>query len=132
MVNIVEGECLLKRKQVLGAVGTGERFFDRLSTGVATVIAQAGQRLGVTLSGEDCADDPQTGRAGDVGNDVVELKISSLVNAFCMCWICEAAYSSRRSPAHARMLAARRSGLWAESWHAADHKNEDVAATAHR
>ena len=46
MVNIVEGECLLKRKQVLGAVGTGERLLDCVSAGVATVIAQAGQHLG--------------------------------------------------------------------------------------
>ena len=53
VVNVIEGEGLLERKQVLGAVGTGERLLDRLSAGVATVIAQAGQHLGVTLAGED-------------------------------------------------------------------------------
>ena len=60
---------------MLGAVVTGERLLDRLSTGVAPIIAQARQHLGVTLAGEDCADDPQTRCAGDVGDDVVELKI---------------------------------------------------------
>ena len=75
VVGVVEGKCLLERKQVLGAVASGERLLDRLGTGVAPVIAQARQHLGVTLAGEDCADDPQAGCAGDVGDDVVELKI---------------------------------------------------------
>ena len=70
-VSVVEGECLLERKQMLGAVATGERLLDRLGTGVATVIAQARQHLGVSLAGEDCADDPKTGRAGDVGDAVL-------------------------------------------------------------
>ena len=96
MVGVVESERLFQRKQVLGAVATGERLLDCLSTGVTAVIAQARQHIGVTFAGEDCADDPQPSRAGDVGHDVVELKFIS-VNAFCMCWICEAAYSSRRS-----------------------------------
>jgi hypothetical protein len=42
---------------------------------VAPVIAQARQHLGGTLAGEDRADDPQTSRAGDIGDDVVELNI---------------------------------------------------------
>ena len=52
MVGVVEGECLLECKQVLGAVATGERLLDRLSTGVTPVIAQARQHFGITLSGE--------------------------------------------------------------------------------
>ena len=60
---------------MLGAVVTGERLLDRLSTRVAPIIAQARQHLGVTLAGEYCADDPQTRCAGDVGDDVVELKV---------------------------------------------------------
>jgi hypothetical protein len=75
MVSVVEGECLLECEQVLGAVATGERLLDRLSTGVTPVIAQQRQHFGVTLAGEDCTNDPQTGRAGDIGDDVVELKI---------------------------------------------------------
>ena len=35
----VEGERLLERKQMLGAVAAGERLCDRLGTGVATVMA---------------------------------------------------------------------------------------------
>ena len=42
---------------------------------VATVMAQARQYLGVALAGKDRADDPQAGRAGDVGDDVMQLKI---------------------------------------------------------
>ena len=75
VVGVVEGECLLERKQMLGAVAAGERLRDRLGTGVATVMAQARQRLRVALAGKDRADDAQAGRAGDVGDDVVELKI---------------------------------------------------------
>jgi hypothetical protein len=33
------------------------------------------QHCGITLARKDRADDPQPGRAGDVGNDVVELQI---------------------------------------------------------
>ena len=58
MVSVEEGECLIERKQVLGAVAAGERLLDRLSTGVAPVIAQVCQRFGVVLTGEDSADDP--------------------------------------------------------------------------
>ena len=38
-------QCLLERKQMLGAVAAGERLCDRLGTGVATVMAQGCQRL---------------------------------------------------------------------------------------
>src|SRR3954468_16663477 len=71
----VEGERLLERKQMLGAVAAGERLCDRLGTGVATVMAQGCQRFRVALASKDRADDAQTGRAGDVSDDVVELKI---------------------------------------------------------
>ena len=71
----VEGERLLERKQMLGAVAAGERLCDRLGTGVATVMAQGCQRFRVALAGQDRADDARAGGAGDVGDDVVELKI---------------------------------------------------------
>ena len=38
-------------------------------------MAQARQHLGVALAGKNRADDPQAGRASDVGDDVVELEI---------------------------------------------------------
>lgn len=66
MVGVVEGERPLQRKQVLGAVAAGERLLDRFSIGVAPVIAQVREHFGVM----DRADDPQTRRANDVGNDV--------------------------------------------------------------
>ena len=75
MVSVVQGECLLERKKMLGAVAPGEGLRDRLSTGVATVMARTRQHLRVALAGKDRADNPQAGRAGDVGDDVVELKI---------------------------------------------------------
>src|SRR5260370_34517245 len=96
VVGVVKRKCLLERKQMLGAVASGERLRDRLGAGVATVMAQARQRLRIALAGKDRAYDTQAGRAGDVGDDVVQLKIH-LVKAFCICWMCEAAYSSRRS-----------------------------------
>ena len=39
VVSVVKGECLLERKQMLGAIAPGEGLRDRLSTGVATVMA---------------------------------------------------------------------------------------------
>ena len=75
MVGIVESKRLLQRKQVLGAVATSERLLDRLNAGVATIMAQARQHLGVTFAGEDGADNPHAGGAGDVGNDVVKLEV---------------------------------------------------------
>ena len=62
---------------MLGPVAAGKRLRNCLSAGVATVMAQARQHLGVTLAGKDRADDPQAGRASDVGDDVVELGDSS-------------------------------------------------------
>ena len=53
----------------------GERLRDRLDAGVAARVAQTCQRCGITLARQDCADDPKPGRAGDIGNDVVELQV---------------------------------------------------------
>ena len=75
VVSVVKSECLLERKQMLGAIAPGEGLRDRLSTGVATVVAQARQRLRVALAGKDRAYDTQPSRAGDVGDNVVKLKI---------------------------------------------------------
>ena len=75
VVNVVEGECLFERKKMLGPVAAGERLRNCLGAGVAAVMAQARQHLGVTLAGKNRADDPQAGRASDVGDDVVELEI---------------------------------------------------------
>lgn len=38
VVRVVKGECLFERKQMLGAVASGERLRDRLGAGVATVM----------------------------------------------------------------------------------------------
>src|SRR5467141_319940 len=76
VVSVVQGECLLERKKMLGAVAPGEGLRDRLSTGVATVMAQARQRLGVALAGKDRANDAQAGRTGDIGDDVWRLRIN--------------------------------------------------------
>lgn len=40
-----------------------------------TVMAQARQRLRIALAGKDRGNDAQASRAGDVGHDVVTLKI---------------------------------------------------------
>ena len=75
VIGVVKRKCLLERKQMLGAVASGERLRDRLGAGVAAVMAQARQRLRIALAGNDRAYDTQAGRAGDVGDDVVQLKI---------------------------------------------------------
>src|SRR5580700_8109337 len=75
VVGVVKRKRLLERKQMFGAVASGERLRDRLGARVATVMAQARQRLRVALAGKDRAYDTQAGRADDVGDDVVELKI---------------------------------------------------------
>src|SRR5260370_33462871 len=75
VIGVVKGECLIEGKQMLGAVAPGERLRDRLGTGVATVMAQARQRLGVAFAGKDRANDAQASRSGDVGDNVVERKI---------------------------------------------------------
>ena len=62
----VEGERLLERKQMLGAVAARERLCDRLGTGVATVMAQGCQRFRVALAGQDRADDAQAGGGEEV------------------------------------------------------------------
>lgn len=74
-IGVVEGECLLERETVLGPVALGKRLRDRLRTGMATVMAQARQRLRVALVGKDRANDAQTSHSSDIGDDVVELKI---------------------------------------------------------
>lgn len=73
VIRVVKGECLIECKQMLRA--SGERLRDRLDTGVATVVAQARQRLRIALTGKDRANDAQASRARDVGHNVVELKI---------------------------------------------------------
>src|SRR5258707_2656679 len=55
VVGVVKRKCLLERKQMLGAVASGERLRDRLGAGVATVMAQARQRLRIALAGKDRA-----------------------------------------------------------------------------
>src|SRR3954465_1855621 len=64
---VVKRNCLLKRKQMLGAVASGERLRDRLGAGVATVMAQARQGLRIALAGKDRAYDTQAGATGGVG-----------------------------------------------------------------
>ena len=73
MVNLVEGECLFEREQMFSPVAAGERLRNCLSAGVLQwrMPSTSGSRCG-----KDRADDPQAGRASDVGDDVVELEIS--------------------------------------------------------
>ena len=72
VVSVVKGECLLQRS--VGAIAARKRLLDRLSTGVASIIALACQYLVSVFAGKDRAD-MQASRARDVGDDVVELKI---------------------------------------------------------
>ena len=69
------GECLFESEQVLNAVVTGERFLDRLDTGVATPIPHARQYCRIALAGKDRADDPQPGHTSNIGDDVMDLHV---------------------------------------------------------
>lgn len=60
---------------MLGRDSLRERLRDRLGAGMATVMAQARQRLWIALGGKDRAYDTQVGRAADLGDNVVQLKI---------------------------------------------------------
>ncbi len=53
----------------------GESLDDGLLRRTAIGVAEGGQHLWVTLSGDDGADDLHSGLAGDVGEDVVELEV---------------------------------------------------------
>jgi hypothetical protein len=91
------------------SVAAGERLRNYLSAGVATVMAQARQHLGVALAGKNRADDPQAGRASDVGADVVELEIHLCQRLLHM--LDMRGRVLRQTLADARRHAARRSGL---------------------
>src|SRR5260370_7638090 len=75
LVSVVKRKCLLECKQMLGAVASGERLRDRLGAGVATVMAQARQRLRIALAGKDPPYDTQPGPPGDVRHPTFHLKI---------------------------------------------------------
>src|SRR5258708_825018 len=115
---------------MLGAVASGERLRDRLGAGVATVMAQARQRLRIALAGKDRAYDTQAGRAGDVRRrGAAEDSSPSRPSAYAGCVRPRTPADAR---ADARRLAARQSALWAESWPAATRMNGAAAAIAHR
>ena len=71
VIGVVKGECLIERKQMLGAIVASECLCDHLSAGVATVMAQARQRLRIAFAGKDRANDAQAGQSSDVGDNVV-------------------------------------------------------------
>lgn len=75
LVELVEFNCLLKTEQMLWAVvamqGTGNGLFGVL----AAFVPQTSQNLGITLSCNDCLDDPHARHTGYVGYDVVQLQV---------------------------------------------------------
>src|SRR5262249_22343272 len=127
VVGVVKRKCLLERKQMLGAIASGERLRDRLGAGVATVMAQARQRLRIALAGKDRAYDTQAGRGRQRG--AAEDSSPSRPSAYAGCVRPRTPADAR---ADARRLAARQSSLWAESWPAATRMNGAAAAIAHR
>src|SRR5471030_2832186 len=73
VVGVVKRKCLLERKQMLGAVASSERLRDRLGAGVATVMAQACQRLRIALAGKDRPYDTQAGRSEEHTSELQSL-----------------------------------------------------------
>jgi len=66
---------LAQGEKVFLAPVTSQGFRDFGLTLLATVVAQAGERLGVALSGDDGIEDRQARLSGDVGDGVVQLHI---------------------------------------------------------
>src|SRR5215469_9212028 len=58
---LVGGEVLPKREQVLGAIVAGQRRHDLRVRGMAAIVAIGGQPLGVTLPVQDAALDRKPG-----------------------------------------------------------------------
>ena len=75
LTRVEEFEVLLQDEEVLGAVVPGEGGDDLGLGGLAAVVAMPGEPSWVGLSGDDVAEDPQTGDAGDVTDDDVQLKV---------------------------------------------------------
>jgi hypothetical protein len=66
---------LLEDEEVFFAPGAGEGLGDFLFRLLAARIAQGGEFMGVTLTGDDGADDGQAGLAGDIRDGLVEADV---------------------------------------------------------
>jgi hypothetical protein len=62
-------------EEVFLAPVSSQGFRDFRFALLATIVAQAGERLGIALSGDNCIENLQAGVAGDVGDGVVQLHV---------------------------------------------------------
>lgn len=60
---------------MLGLVVANQGRTNRLGARLAVAIAHLCQRIWIALPADDSSDDPHTRGAGDVGDDVVQLKV---------------------------------------------------------
>lgn len=74
-VEVIEFQRLLEDEEVLLAPGAGEGLGDFVFGFLAARVAQGGEFMGVTLTGDDGADDGQAGLTGDVGDGLIEADV---------------------------------------------------------
>ena len=99
--------------------------------GLAALVAQGGQHGRVSLAGHDGADDAQAGRAGDVGDDVVQLQVHLRQRLLHVLDVRRGVV--QQALALAQVGAQRGDlGLRAGSWRAAAHTRAAAAATGRR
>ncbi len=60
---------------MLFTVVTDQCGFDRIHRGFTADIPESGENFRITLASNDGTDDPHARRAGDVGDDMVQLKV---------------------------------------------------------
>ena len=66
---------LLDDEEVFGAPVTVEAAGNGIATGLDAMIFEGGELLGIALAGEDRFEDGQSGDAGEITDDVVDLEI---------------------------------------------------------
>lgn len=75
LIRVIERDGLLQGKEVLGAVIPRQGAGNGLQRGFAADIAIVGQFPRIARSGQDGADNPHPGLAGDVGDRMVQLQV---------------------------------------------------------
>src|SRR6202022_4500956 len=75
LTRVEEFEILGQDEEVLGPVIPGQRGDDLSVRGLAATIPVLGERLRVSLPGDDVPQDPQPGDSADIADDERELEI---------------------------------------------------------
>ena len=75
LTGVEEFQILLQDEEVLGAIVAGQGRHDLRLRGATPIVAMLGELLRVAVAGDDVAQDPEPGDAGDVADDQRQLEI---------------------------------------------------------